>query len=252
MLVQKLNDIVSSDQLNSKMHIWSCVLNESELVVNNYYAVLSDDEKLRAANFKLKEIRDRWILARGLLRVLLAKYQQCVPQEIEFRYNEFGKPFASSNSNGNNISFNLAHSNKLVVYIFTQNISVGVDVEKVEELSDIVGVINLCFSDYEKKWFDKVPPAKRKEIFYSVWTSKEAYIKAIGKGFAFSPERISLDINSYKELFFKEIIGDKDFKKWKLISFEPRTDFISSIVVENDDFTIEHFKVDPHSIMAWF
>jgi len=53
------------------------------------------------------------------------------------------------------------------------------------ELSDMEGLTELCFTEYEREWFNKIPPAERKEYFYRIWTCKEAYIKAIGKGFLF-------------------------------------------------------------------
>ncbi len=78
-------------------------------------------------------------------------------------------------------------------YSFSQETChIGIDVEKVKELADMEGVMNLCFSESEKKWFSKLSPDKKEEIFYKIWTAKEAYIKAIGKGFSFSPNRISL------------------------------------------------------------
>ena len=80
----------------------------------------------------------------------------------------------------------------------------------------------------------KIPANKKNEIFYKIWTSKEAYIKAIGKGFSFSPDKICLDQDSNGRMSFKEIIGDQDFKKWKLLSFKPHSHFISSIVVDGD------------------
>lgn len=235
--------------LDGEVHIWSAFIEQPEPVVLKYYSMLSSEERSRAEKFKLDEIRNRWIVTRGLLRVLIANYYKCNPQEIDFRYNEFGKPFFCSQSDVNNLSFNLSHSENLAVFIFTQSRFVGIDVEKVKQLSSFEDIINLCFSDYEKEWFKTIPVSEKNEVFFKIWTSKEAYIKAIGKGFSFSPDRISLNLNNYNKLFFKEIIGNNNFKKWKLISFMSYPDFICSVVIEGFENEIKQFEIDPKSLV---
>ena len=247
MQLQRLQDVIVSEQLNSKIHIWSANLDQPESVAQKYYSVLSQQEKNQVDKYKIKELRYRYILSKGILRQLLADYLVCEYQEIEFEYNDFGKPGIATSSNADDIRFNLSHSGNLAVFSFVKNKNIGIDVEQVQEIQDMDGVVNLCFSESEKEWFYRISPAEKKEIFYKIWTTKEAYIKAIGKGFSFSPNRINLELNSKNEIIFKEIIGKDDLKRWKLYSFKPDPDSISSVVVENNDYAIEHFNVDPRS-----
>jgi len=243
-----LKNTLNANQLENEIHIWSAILDQPEAIVDSYYSILSDSEQKKVDKYKFELLRNRQIISMGLLRVLIANYRNFRPNEINFYYNEFGKPFISPDSDGNNLSFNSSHSNNIAVFVFSRNREVGIDVEKVKEMKDMEGVVDLCFSESEKKWFSKLSSDKKEEIFYKVWAGKEAYIKAIGKGLSFSPNRISLDRRNDDELFIKEINGDEGFSRWKLITFKPHPDFISCIVVGNDSFTIKHFSLDPQFI----
>lgn len=248
MQLQKIQDAAISDQLSSKIHIWSAHLDQPEYISQKYFSVLSLRERDQAEKYKIKELRDRYILSKGILRQLLADYLTCETQEIKFEFNDYGKPDVAVSSTVADIRFNLSHSNNLAVFAFVKNRRIGIDVEQVQEIPDMEGVVNLCFSEFEKEWFYKISPAERKNIFYKIWTTKEAYMKAIGKGFSFSPVKINLELNSKNETIFKEIIEDH-LKRWKLFSFRPKPDFISSIVVENNDYAIEHFNINPQSVI---
>ena len=239
---------INRNQLDNIIHIWSANLEQPEAIIEGYYSILSDHEKKEVDRYKTEGFRNRRIISMGLLRILISKYTNYRPNEVIFYYNEFGKPSILPDSDGTKLFFNLSHSGNIAVFVFSGNREIGIDVEKVVGLADMEGVIDLCFSGSEKKWFSKLPSAKKEEMFYKIWTCKEAYIKAIGKGLSFSPNRIILDRRDNDELFIKKINGDEDFNRWKLITFKLYYDFISSVVVENHDFSIEHFRLSPHSI----
>lgn len=243
-----LSKLLNMNKLNifkDKIIVVSASVDQPENIINAYFSMLSESEKERVNRYKFKILKSRQIISIGLLRSLISKFRDCRPEEIIFFYNEFGKPFVSPDADGNNLSFNLSHSDNIAIFVFSRNKNVGIDIEKVAELADMNGVVDLCFSESEKKWFNKLLSTERKEIFYKMWTSKEAYIKAIGKGLSFSPNRISLDRNLNGELFISKIAGDEDFSRCKIISFKPYPGFISSAIIESDSFGIEYFNIDP-------
>src|SRR3990167_5783108 len=63
----------------------------------DYQQFLNREESLR---YQLPQA----IIARGLLRELLACYLNCVPKDIQFHYNAQGKPNVAS------IQFNISHA----------------------------------------------------------------------------------------------------------------------------------------------
>lgn len=57
--------------------------------------ILSPDELARAARIRFGGGRNAFVLARGVLRSLLAMYLGSRPERIEFAYGAFGKPSLS-------------------------------------------------------------------------------------------------------------------------------------------------------------
>lgn len=232
------------DQLADKIHFLYTSLKQPEYVIRNCYDNLPKFEKESIDRYKIKTIKDRQILAKGLLYIALGYYLERDPQNIEIEFNEFGKPFLTGISNDKMIFFNMSHSNDLAVYAFAKDRNIGVDVEQIKQISDIEGVIDLCFSESEKVWFNKIPFDNKNEVFYKIWTSKEAYIKAIGMGLHFPPNKISTGLNSEGDIFFNEIEVDENPGRWGLHTFTISPDFSSAVVVENDDPEIEYYSVD--------
>ena len=241
-------NILNLDQLKNKIIFFYTDLDQPENIIWKYYAVLPSFEQKKIDAYKVKAIKDRQILLKGLLHVLLGCYLKTDPQSIEFEYNKFGKPFMPDHPKYKNICFNISHSNNIAVYGFTQKRNIGVDVEKVRELPDMNGVIDLCFSDSEKKWFNMISSQDKNKIFYKIWTSKEAYLKAIGTGLSFSPDKISTGLNSEGDIIFENIEGDENPEKWRLDAFSINPHFTSAIVAENKNSEIKYFKIDPRDI----
>lgn len=245
MLEPEFEDILICNQLKSGIHFWSANLEQPEFIIQKYYSILPASEKRLLDRYKVKKIRDQQVISTGILCLLLAGYLESEPQNLNFQYNKFGKPFITDSQNSMNICFNISHSNNYATYGFVKNDNIGIDIEQIREIPDVRGVVDLCFSEYEKKWFNKIPPNDKIEIFYKIWTSKEAYIKAIGRGFSFSPDRISTGLNSEGELLFENIDGDENFRRWSLRTFSFNPNFTSAVVVENHDPEITHFSIDP-------
>lgn len=94
-----------------------------------------------------------------------------------FNVNEKGKPQVNEYLD---IHFNITHSGSWVV-VATSNVPVGVDVEKIRKVPE--GVAYRFFSESEKHWLSTALTEDDKaNIFFTLWTLKESFLKAIGKG----------------------------------------------------------------------
>src|SRR5437870_7609125 len=97
----------SSFQLASdEVHSWCASLDVPPETYARFYATLTPDERTRSARFRFERDRQRFIVARGVLRDLLGRYLQTQPGQISFVYNASGKPdlspaFANFYVNGN-------------------------------------------------------------------------------------------------------------------------------------------------------
>lgn len=88
-----------------------------------------------------------------------------------------GKPHTKAESG---IHFNVSHSARWVVVAIADT-DVGVDVERIRRVPE--GVAYRFFSEQEKQMLDNATNEIEKvHIFFTLWTLKESYLKAIGSG----------------------------------------------------------------------
>jgi 4'-phosphopantetheinyl transferase len=152
---------------------------------------LTPDERARAASFRFDRDRRRFSTARAALRHIIGAYLRRPPQHIRLCYGAHGKPHLSLEE-GAGIDFNVAHSDALALVALTQERPVGVDLERIrpEIVTDALAAATL--SPAETVLFYSLAPEKRADAFFSIWTRKEAYLKATGDGLSRSLDEIEI------------------------------------------------------------
>ncbi len=170
-----------------EVHIWSSSLALTQDQTKQYLAILSKDEQTRALQFHTMLHRERFIAARARLRQLLAGYLSSDPIQINFSYNHYQKPFLPDTQ----LRFNLSHSDNLVLYAFTLNHEIGIDVEKIKPSYSTL-VAKRYFTASENNELLGYEPLEANIAFYRTWSRREAIIKAMGKGiFQYPPFSVS-------------------------------------------------------------
>lgn len=203
----------------------------SHAIINEFEGYLDETDTAQIQKLKFDYLRNRAVITKGLLRLLIGRYMNLNPGELEFSYNEFGKPFVYKDNNG--IQFNISHSEDMAVFAFTRSTEIGVDIEKVKVIDDMAGVMNLCFTEYEKNWFKTINDDSRVETFYKIWTIKEAFIKAIGRGFSFEPVDIELTNETGDQIMIRNITpGEFRRKKYQVKTMEILPGYIASVVYD--------------------
>lgn len=170
----------TAQSLDKEVHIWRVELRASPLFIEGTFALLSRDERERAAKYRRRELRDCFVLSRGVLRRLLSNYLGCPPDRVELVYGEQGKPAVASPSS--RIRFNVSHSGKLAVYALAYDCDLGVDIEHVRPVPDADQLSKRFFSPEECEDIIKLLGMARAAAFLRCWVRKEAYIKAVGSG----------------------------------------------------------------------
>jgi 4'-phosphopantetheinyl transferase len=161
------------------LHVWLAHLPSEKSHLVHLVALLSPDEQERAARFRFDEHRERWQMARGLLRTLLGTYLVVSPESLRFTYGEHGKPLLPDTG----IYFNTSHSGDYAVFAFTRAGQVGVDVERIKaDQSRREAIAQKYFAPGEFQQWQALPESERVRGFFDVWTRKEAFIKARGDG----------------------------------------------------------------------
>ena len=163
------------------VHVWRIALSQEDDSVKRFRSTLEPGELDRAARFHFDKHRQHFIVARGFLRSVVARYLGSQPEALQFEYGAYGKPALAS---GHTLRFNLSHSNEVALLAVALDAELGVDVEHIRP--DFAGedIARRYFSRAEVDVFNTLPPEERVAAFFRCWTRKEAYIKAIGKGFS--------------------------------------------------------------------
>lgn len=163
-----------------ELHIWRADLHHEEHS-RGLEPLLAPNELQRANRFRFPEHRQRFIVARGCLRQLLASYLQIDEREVEFTYAPEGKPSLSF-EHGSGLTFNVSHSGDIAVFAFTMERRIGVDVEMIRHDVDIDQIPKRFFSPAEQEMLLSLEPQQRYQAFFNCWTRKESYVKAVGSG----------------------------------------------------------------------
>ncbi|MEO8971993.1 MAG: 4'-phosphopantetheinyl transferase superfamily protein [Ktedonobacteraceae bacterium] len=167
---------------DNEVHVWQASLNVPLPDIDALKQVLSREEVARAERFYFEKGRHGYIVAHGLLRILLGRYLDVDPRQLLFRTNAYGKPSVESPARGEQLHFNLSHTHELVVYAFTATGEVGIDIEYTRANVEYEALAKHSFSPSEYAVIGDLPADLKQEAFFNCWTRKEAYIKARGMG----------------------------------------------------------------------
>jgi 4'-phosphopantetheinyl transferase len=178
------------------LDLWRIDL-DNRVPLSQLYPELTRKEQERAARFYFERDRHRYIVGRGMVRTILARYLDSVASRIQLVYGAFGKPSLDPQHHPNTLYFNLSHSDGTGLLGVTQIGEIGVDIEHHRDLSDMMDVARHVFSPWEFTRWASLPPTHRVQAFYRGWTCKEAYMKAVGMGF-------SLPSNSFDVAFLPD------------------------------------------------
>jgi 4'-phosphopantetheinyl transferase len=161
------------------IHVWRVHLDVPGDTLPAFEALLTDEERARAAALRLEARRRRFVVARATLRLLLGRYLDRAPAEILFTYGDAGKP-ALAHPTPCALTFNLAHAGELALYAVTTATAIGVDVERVRSDVPIDQIAARFFAPAEIAALAALDPEKRRRRFFEHWVAKEAYAKARG------------------------------------------------------------------------
>lgn len=166
-----------------EVHVWRASLSGQLAGIDRLDALLDAQERGRAARFRAPRARDRFIVARALLRELLGRYASIAPERVAFAYGERGKP-ALASCGATPLEFNVSHSGDVALFAFARGRRVGVDVEALAAGVAHEDIPERFFTAREAALLRALPRERQPEAFFDCWVRKEAALKAWGTGLA--------------------------------------------------------------------
>lgn len=160
-------------------------LPEEYLIMYNY---LNEEEKERLESYyflkdKLLFLLGRYLLKKGIQTIFGLDFA-----DSALKFNKYGKPFLRDNKK---INFSISHSKEMVLVAFAQY-PIGIDIEYKGQHPDENLINDLFFTSCEISYLKSLSKKYRKDMFYKMWTLKEAYVKTIGLGMSAKPNKINV------------------------------------------------------------
>lgn len=192
---------MSADALDS----WFCTFHEIDdiLIVHvdltpheareaHAFSWLGEEERSRWRRYKYERPKREFALCRAALRSILCSRLGCGNEQLSFGALEYGKPFALVDRKAASVSFNVSHSGKHGLVALAPQGRLGVDVEERVASLDLDGMSEIVFGSDEQADFASAGEPEKPRLFFTLWTLKEALIKALGTGFSLNPSRFEI------------------------------------------------------------
>lgn len=217
------------------VHVWTVDLDVDTPAIAALLDVLSGQERARAARLRTSELRLRFIVAHGALRMILGQYVGARPASLRMELTSAGKPFLADSR----IGFNLSHSDALALCAVTADAQIGADVERTRPVPDADAIVRRYFAPAEARAYGGLPAAERTAAFFSTWTRKEAFVKGLGDGLLCPLDSFEVDITPSATVPW--IRTDPAQGAWHLRAFEPAPGYMAAVACDAPIDTLECF-----------
>jgi 4'-phosphopantetheinyl transferase len=232
------------------VHVWRVSLEQPPAIVERLRYTLSSDEQVRANRFHFEVDRQHFIVARGCLRSVLARYLEIVPSEIQFKYESHGKPQLATITRAEQLKFNLAHSGDLALYAFTLVGEVGVDLEYIRPEFTGDDIARRFFSATEIACLDGLPVNARHEAFFNCWTRKEAFIKAKGVGLSMPLDQFDVTLApAERAALLRTSWDENEAARWSLQAIEVGDGYAAAVAVEAHDWQLSCWQIEADNLL---
>ncbi len=152
--------------------------------------ILSPEERGRCARFVRAADRARYAQAHEFLRQTLSRFAAVAPADWQFTRGEFGRPAIAAPAAGMGIEFNLSHTLDWAAVVVTHDVPCGIDIELIRPVPEMLDIARRWFAAEEFRALEELDESMRTRRFFELWTEKEAWLKACGRGISLPMNRI--------------------------------------------------------------
>ena len=193
------------------------------IALSSDLSVFLNSPELKKANRFYKEIdRTRFIIYRSILKLLLGAYTKLHVKNIYLDYDFNKKPYLASHPW---LHFNITHSEDFAAIAVSRK-KVGIDIEHLSEDFKYTNLLPDIFDDNERETIQN--STNKKNTFYTLWTRKEAFVKALGKGIDEDFKYIPCLDGQHKTNF--DLL--KNTQNWQVYSLNFAENYVGAIAFE--------------------
>ncbi|HEY1193018.1 4'-phosphopantetheinyl transferase family protein [Flavobacterium sp.] len=184
---------------------------------------LSDKEIKKAKRYYKESDTNRFITYRAILKFILAAHSNLRIKDVYFDYNFNKKPYLISHPW---LHFNVSHSEEYAAIAISRK-KVGIDIEYMSNDFKFTTLLPDVFEDNEVLQIQNSSDIKH--AFYTSWTRKEAFVKALGKG-------IDEDFKNLPSLDGQYHIDStllRNTQNWQVYSFDFAENYLGAVAFED-------------------
>ncbi|HKE40820.1 MAG TPA: 4'-phosphopantetheinyl transferase superfamily protein [Casimicrobiaceae bacterium] len=191
---------------------------------------LSPAEHTRAARFGTDLLRQRWMIGRATLRLLLGQHLGIEPSQVPLRRGVRGRPELDL---PNAPDFNVSHTGDVALIGIGASLKrgerIGVDIERADRDVNADGLARRVLTERERGDLAPLDTQARRRRFLRLWTCKEAMSKATGDALSAPFRRIDVDLSDEIRLS----AGPPPYtpQRWRLSALRVPQEFIATLAV---------------------
>jgi 4'-phosphopantetheinyl transferase len=225
---------------DDEVHVWLARIGLPAKHILMLANILSREEQQKAERFHFQVDRERHVVGRALVRIAIGRLLDRRPDNLDFRYNDFGKPCLADDVNERGLQFNVSHSGELILVALSANRRIGVDVERVRKDLNIDGIAERFFSSREQADLAALPVDLRHDAFFRCWSQKEAFIKARGEGLSLPLDSFDVTLRPTEPPALLETRPDPvEASRWVIRNLDVGPDHKAALAVEGAGWRLE-------------
>lgn len=174
------------------------------------------------------------------LRRVLAAYLDSPVEEVQLTDDEHGRPTLVDGDGS--LGFNWSHSGGFAMIAVGRGVVPGIDMELMGRRTRTLELARRYFSADEVAYLDGLAPTRRAEAFLELWTTKEAVLKAVGRGIAYGLDRLSITVSD-TGLRLSRLDGDS-IAAWRLRRLRAGEDVIAALAWRGPDRRVRVGRLD--------
>ena len=230
---------------SNQVHVWCVAFGDFNSELPRLEAMLSPAEQTRAARFRFSKDRNCYVIRHGVLRVILGRYLEQLPSEIDFCYGPFGKPEIKGGLIRGGLHFNDSHSGDLALYAVTHVCPIGVDVEYLRPVPHLEEIASRFFSPRETEMLMASSSQCRMERFFACWIRREAFLKATGEGIGEGLANAEVALTPGEKAEIASIAGESQTRtEWQLRSFSPAPGYLAAVAFKHRKMNLRQWRID--------
>ncbi|HSE59840.1 MAG TPA: 4'-phosphopantetheinyl transferase superfamily protein [Nitrospiraceae bacterium] len=233
------------------VHLWTADVRMFRPVLRRFTALLSPEERKRAARLADPEHRMHFILTHGFLRLVLSRYLHKQPQLLRFQPHANGKPRLVNNHDSPRLEFNLAHSGHMTMIAVANGRPVGVDVEALTRPVRAQAIVERYFTPAERAHFGSLPRSRSSKEFIRYWTAKEAVLKAIGVGLAGGLSRCEVIIHPGGRAATVRLVRQDKPRSWLVRFFPLSAIYLGAVAAEGAGWQVRRYRPSLRLLRRW-